>query len=468
MKTTNPVSFPREGVYQRSGIHIDLDCMTPGAAVYYTLDGSEPTTQSSRFRRENGLITLPEVTAQVGMTAAGTVVVKALAVADGCEPSDVVTFCYQFQRRPRDSYISDLLRPASDTAPAILRIYDFDDDELYLIVGSQRALLVDAGFDNQGDLAGYVRSLIGDLPCDAVITHAHPDHCAQAWNLSESGFPVYMDHADLDIPRQLGESDDLSFTIPLSKDMQFDLGNAVLRCYTVPGHTSGGTVLVDEVNGDAFTGDALGSNGNCAPDAQLLHLGNPEGVLDYYFPAFVQLLRKTNGCIRHIYTGHNANVIDACAYLPAVQQMLQQAVDLGEAARKPTLRPVSDGLTTSPTILSTGNFRMAGDWGAINIERMFSDGYTADSMSLLADLYVTDGWLEPDFDPHQTEYTWHSTGIGDRIAAQPMSTRIAGMTLNGEPAVSGTAYPSAEDCELVVTAPDAISKTVYTIHKTVK
>ena len=232
-KTTVPVIFPREGVYERSGIHFDFDCLTPGAAVHFTMDGSQPTAESPVYHRDDGLVLLPDIPAQRGRSVSTQVQIKAFAVADGCEPSETVTFHYEVRHRATDQYISEFLRPLSDDAPALLRISDYDDESMYLLVGTERALLIDAGLDRNGDLPGYVRSIIGDKPCDVVITHCHIDHYGQAWNLKDAGFPIYMNHADIELGKKLF-GDDLSFTLPLAKGQTFDLGNTVLKTFTIP------------------------------------------------------------------------------------------------------------------------------------------------------------------------------------------------------------------------------------------
>ncbi len=64
---------------------LNFSCSTPGASVYYTLDGSVPDTESKRY------------TAPIAFNAsmAGTeVCVKAVAYAEGLLPSDVITYEY--------------------------------------------------------------------------------------------------------------------------------------------------------------------------------------------------------------------------------------------------------------------------------------------------------------------------------------------------------------------------------------
>lgn len=464
-KTTNPAIFPRPDVYVRAAIHLDLDCMTDNAAIYYTLDGSDPTFESACYRREEGLITAPLVPAAPDQPVQATVIVKAFAAAPGLAPSDTVSFRYEFRRRPQTEYLDELLRPRTPEAAGLIRISGYDEEKMYLIVGTERAVLVDAGMDREGDLPGLVRSLIGELPCDVVLTHGHIDHYGQAWKLKDAGFRVYMDKADVAVAKDLF-GDDLSFTEALPEDACFDLGNTVLRCYRIAGHTAAGTVLVDEKTGDAFSGDALGSNGNAAPDALLLHLGNPEGALDRMFPTLVQFMRKAGNKVRHLYTGHNDSAVEARVYLPMFVDMVQQAVDQGDAARKPALRPLSDGLTSSPDIIACGNHRTGQDWAAANVGKdLFSKGLTADNLSLLADLYAARGDLEPPFAPRVQEYCWYPGGTGDKLVLQPMSTRCRRIAVDGSEVGAGQPFVPSLCSEIEITAPDGMTKTIYRIRR---
>ncbi len=49
------------------------------------------------------------------------------------------------------------------------------DPWMYLIVGPEKAMLIDTGF-GVGDLKGLVREMTGDMPLIVVNTHAHFDH----------------------------------------------------------------------------------------------------------------------------------------------------------------------------------------------------------------------------------------------------------------------------------------------------
>ncbi len=60
---------------------VGASCSTEGATIYYTKDGAEPTTGSDKFPTE-------------GVTLTETTTLKAIAVKDGLDNSEVVTATY--------------------------------------------------------------------------------------------------------------------------------------------------------------------------------------------------------------------------------------------------------------------------------------------------------------------------------------------------------------------------------------
>lgn len=76
----NPVFTPPSGKYDSTQT-ISLSDPTPHAEIHYTMDGSDPTTTSQTYTQP--LATLASVTT-----------IKAIAVADGLQPSGVVTNVY--------------------------------------------------------------------------------------------------------------------------------------------------------------------------------------------------------------------------------------------------------------------------------------------------------------------------------------------------------------------------------------
>src|SRR4029079_5490579 len=85
--------------------------------------------------------------------------IKAKAVKAGMEDSPVATFSYTIERRALAAYVT------KEIHPGLWMILDFDDTKMYVVLGSDRALLVDAGL-GLGDLRGIVEKLVGNLPLD--------------------------------------------------------------------------------------------------------------------------------------------------------------------------------------------------------------------------------------------------------------------------------------------------------------
>lgn len=76
-----PVFAPANGTTFVDKLTVGASCSTEGATIYYTKDGAEPTTGSDKFPTE-------------GVTLTETTTLKAIAVKDGLDNSEVVTTTY--------------------------------------------------------------------------------------------------------------------------------------------------------------------------------------------------------------------------------------------------------------------------------------------------------------------------------------------------------------------------------------
>jgi hydroxyacylglutathione hydrolase len=161
-------------------------------------------------------------------------------------------------------------------AEGVWRIDDHGNDNMYLVEGRDKALLVDTGL-GVADLAGFVKSLTA-LPVIVVNTHGHPDHAGgnpqfrQAY-AHPSDFELIKrffagDYRANTVRRILLESpglaslilrDTMDLKIPLllpaTQGTVFDLGGRKLEVIETPGHTSGSICLLDAENKLLFTGD---------------------------------------------------------------------------------------------------------------------------------------------------------------------------------------------------------------------
>ena len=148
----------------------------------------------------------------------------------------------------KDSQVS-----VSELKPGVAVMETWDNTTMYLVEGSERALLIDTG--TKCDSLAYIVKKLTDKPVDVVITHLHPDHAGCAGQF-ESFHMHPLDSV------MLGEYN-FSNTIHYINDgHKFDLGGGkIIEALLMPGHTPGSIVLLDRANGDCFSGDAFGSGG---------------------------------------------------------------------------------------------------------------------------------------------------------------------------------------------------------------
>lgn len=150
-----------------------------------------------------------------------------------------------------------------------------------LVVGEERALLIDTGVGNY-DLKGLVESITA-LPYDVVITHGHGDHIGGLGQFSQA----YVHPADwqavetfdapflaqyiqrmlphdtwgcFDCPQEIMPWQYRPQLLPLEDGQMFDLGGRRVTAYAAPGHTPGEMVFVDDRSRILFSGDAANCN----------------------------------------------------------------------------------------------------------------------------------------------------------------------------------------------------------------
>jgi glyoxylase-like metal-dependent hydrolase (beta-lactamase superfamily II) len=148
---------------------------------------------------------------------------------------------------------------------------------MYLLEGSQKALLVDTAQDTaeemgKNDLKTLVRHLLGHnndgsvkgAPVDFVIaiTHNHPDHVGKNSQMSDR--TIYF--PDLDWPRTatpnlvpIKEGGGASEHGTGAAAGEIALGSRTLRVINLYGHTPGSVGLLDMENNMILTSDAIGS-----------------------------------------------------------------------------------------------------------------------------------------------------------------------------------------------------------------
>jgi glyoxylase-like metal-dependent hydrolase (beta-lactamase superfamily II) len=452
-----PTAFPAPGLYDRAPM-ITLLSDSPGAEIHYTTDSSPPTTASPSFDPYR-LIPLEEF-GKVVPEGKRTYVIQAIAQVEG-QTSEARAYTYEIEPRARDEYTSQEL------APGIRVIYDFDNDKMYLLTGSQRALLIDAGMGS-GDLRGYVESFTGDLPLDVFITHGHPDHIARMGQF-QADCDVYMHLDDLPMVQRfverLGFEIDLDQIEDVREGFVFDLGDRQLEVYHVPGHSPGCQVLLDKENGMLFSGDAIGSNDPTIVDALWLQMS--EDRVDQYLSTLQVFRSKVAGKIKRTYAGHGAPCLHGEAYLDHLEEAAQRLVDQGVQVLTPSPRPSGGWQTVSGDRLSDPN------WAAINVNRDHCLTAPPDQIATLSNLQLTGGSLNEPFKPDRLTYAVDLDPDLMQIEIVPTATsrRCAALRIDGVEAVSGQPFviplgekatPSSFSIEVV--SPDRSTTRTYTLE----
>lgn len=162
---------------------------------------------------------------------------------------------------------------ASEVAPGTWRIVDHETVNIYLVVGRDRAVLIDTGY-GRANLRRYVQSLTS-LPLTVVNTHGHGDHAganlqfgaalahpADFGDIERTAASVQRARSrDPEVPA-VDQFDYASDAEPLAlspvKDGDIlDLGGRRLEIIETPGHTAGEIVLLDRANQLLFAGDHI-------------------------------------------------------------------------------------------------------------------------------------------------------------------------------------------------------------------
>lgn len=160
---------------------------------------------------------------------------------------------WMFAQNRFDRYDVELIQPG------VWYIEDFNNDSIYVVEGTEKALVIDTGLGG-GDLVSLVKTLT-HLPFELAITHAHGDHMLH----SDKFGKFYMSAKDIDtmynakgrlMPDNKSEAEDV---MDIQAGDVIDLGGGVkIEVFDVGGHTPGSVAFLDEYHGLCFTGDAFG------------------------------------------------------------------------------------------------------------------------------------------------------------------------------------------------------------------
>ncbi|WP_058304246.1 MBL fold metallo-hydrolase [Gorillibacterium timonense] len=187
-----------------------------------------------------------------------------------------------------------------------------DNDEAtgYLVIGSQKALIIDTmnGYENVREIAETITS----LPLMVVNTHGHPDHIYGNIYFEEA----YLHPDDLALAQQFYQEPMFTEAIeqmklkpadfrPIHAGDVIDLGGLELEVYGVPGHTPGGICLLDRQDRILFTGDSI---------IEQTWMQLEESLPMEVFLQSLDTLKSIRGEYDFILTGHSRDLEDASLY----------------------------------------------------------------------------------------------------------------------------------------------------------
>ena len=196
--------------------------------------------------------------------------------------------------------ISDGWLTANDIGNNIWQIDENGQDNMFLVIGTKKAMIIDTGW-GISNLKRFIERIV-DLPVIAVNTHGHSDHA-----MGNDAFEtVYAGKEDIELFSNENLEERRSFIknsvkltevkekpkfgtfgvhakvqdIPLADGMTFDLGDRVITTYLVPGHSKGSACFLDSKARVLFTGDSFVPSETWGP--AWFHLEGSELLSVYY------------------------------------------------------------------------------------------------------------------------------------------------------------------------------------------
>ena len=481
-----------------------------GADIYYEIaEGADkaavPTTASKKFDTyQYRQIEITQPTASAKGPVTKTYNVKAVAVKNG-RTSSVANWNYDVTSIPHHELKVGVPKDWNGSdVPNVTLIQDYDSDKMYLVEGTNRAMVLDAGYFDAEDAANLyetARKIVGEgKPIDLIIGHPHPDHVQMTHQFlckvnKDLGAKVYVNERGIEVLRdyvkQFGVASGMfadEAAASAAYDAQlatlkngdvYDMGGTKFNVIELPGHQVAGIMLFDAATGNLFTTDQIGNNRAHITDSFWMQFADLSPTffadsMDVYLSSLQIALERVDslGTVKRILTGHNDVVLDGMAgYLDNLQTAVQKVVDEGWSAATPTLRT----LDSFPGYLENTKTVVVGDrlkdinWVGINVNKQnyLSDGYrdgNQNKIAALSNLSVHKQgekgnllWNDPNFGinvnwQYPTDGTKptrkNTTSFVAEVDENTTSIEIvptaassgAKITINGEAVASGKAY----------------------------
>lgn len=208
-------------------------------------------------------------------------------------------------------------------------VYSIDQEMVrsFLILGDQRALLLDTGAQ-ECDLLELIRSVTA-LPLLVLHTHGDGDHTA-----NDSLFSDIYAHPD-EFPLLRRFRPGLKAQLhPITGASSFDLGGRILQVIETPGHTPGSICLLDRQNRILFSGDTV----SYGP----VFLFGDHRDIHTYRQTLAKLMEL--GGFDTVYPCHNTCPV-SLTVLPALMAAVDGALD-GSIVPRDNPMPMPDGAST--------------------------------------------------------------------------------------------------------------------------
>ena len=187
-----------------------------------------------------------------------------------------------------------------------------DNCTMYLVEGTQKALLIDTGTKIEN--LDTVVCFISKKPLDVVITHAHGDHAGNINYFKE----IWTHCADTVLlsSRYKGK---VNF---VNDGDIFDLGGTQIEVSHMPGHTPGSIVLLDRKAGNCYSGDAFGAN------HVWLQL-KPLSPIQTYVNSCLKMEKLMDSGIAKVYCGHYVYIKKPYdkSYVTAMRQLVEALIN---------------------------------------------------------------------------------------------------------------------------------------------
>lgn len=167
-----------------------------------------------------------------------------------------------------------------EIAAGIYKINEYNLSTMFVINGSERALVLDCGV-GVGDFKAVVEKLTGGKPYDLVLTHGHVDHAGGRGQFEK----LYVSPADFsEVPKAtlfyrkfyifvmrylmffkcitykkavMKKVETEPEYVPVAEGDKFELGGKTIKVFECPGHTVGSLCFLDEQEKILFSGDCF-------------------------------------------------------------------------------------------------------------------------------------------------------------------------------------------------------------------